>query len=107
MACPNMPKFNADENKLSRISPEPPKSTGAPEWRLRAERNAAKETMENFLAIHGKKVKKDEKAQSEEEPLEELTDGELKDTSTQEMEWFAQVQSGMQLIHLYRALLLT
>ena len=72
---PNMPKFNADENKLSRISPEPPKSTGAPEWRLRAERNAAKETMENFLAIHGKKGKKDEKAQSEEEPLEELTDG--------------------------------
>ena len=76
---PNMPKFNADENKLSRISPEPPKSTGAPEWRLRAERNAAKETMENFLAIHGKKGKKDEKAQSEEEPLEELTDGELKE----------------------------
>jgi hypothetical protein len=57
-------------------APETPKDKKIPRWRAHAERDLAMQQAKDVIERH---TPKEEKAESEEEPLHELTDGELKE----------------------------
>jgi|TARA_R110000824_G_scaffold273582_1_gene462057 hypothetical protein len=57
------------------VAPPPPKSKNIPTWRARAERDMAKRKLHEMI----ENLKPKDQSESEEESLEELTDGELKE----------------------------